>query len=302
MKYIIGVDGGGTKTEACAFSLDGKIIATGRSGYGNMLVNAQTAINHIVDAISQCLVNLAEEECVYIYIGLAGIDGGAHREELERELEQFQASFHIVNDARIAHAALLHGKDGILTIAGTGSVSYGVRGELVSMAGGWGHLLGDEGSGYWIAVEGLKKMIEEYEEMKPLSPLSEALMKELQLERVADIKKFVYAASKGEIASLVPTIVREAEAGDIVSQDILKEAGKYLGRMTLRLYFMLQFQEGASIAIKGSILNNISFVRDSFMDYINAKVRNVTFICAEESSTKGAYYLALNEIPKYYTS
>jgi len=261
-----------------------------------MLVNEEAAIQHIVEAIEGCRSNLGDAKCVYIYIGLAGIDSGSHREKLEKRLEKYQIPFTLVNDARIAHAALLADEEGILTIAGTGSVSYGIRGEQMSMSGGWGHLLGDEGSGYWIAIEGVKQLIDEYETSKALSSLSQALLKELKIKEVSEIKSFIYGATKGEIAALVPIIVTEAENGNQEAQHILKNAGKSLGKMTLYLANKMAFENEFTIATKGSILTHISFVKESFVSYIQAKNNKVNFNFKEESSTKGAYYLALKEL------
>ena len=298
MKYIIGIDGGGTKTEAYAYTLEGEVIAKGFSGYGNMLVNEEAAIQHIIEAIEACKSNLVDEKCVYIYIGLAGIDSGSHRKKLERRLEEYQLPFTIVNDVRIAHAAFFADEEGILTIAGTGSVSYGVKGEQMSMSGGWGHLLGDEGSGYWIAIEGFKQMIEEYERSKELSSLSQSLLKELKIKEISEIKSFIYGATKGDIAALVPIIVMEAENGNQEAQNILKNAGKSLGKMTLCLANKMTFENEFTIATKGSILTHISYVKESFMSYIQANNNKAIFNFKEESSTKGAYYLALKELEK----
>ena len=295
MKYIIGVDGGGTKTEAIAYDSNGMVLKTGYSGHGNLLVDKEKGIYHIIDAIKQCLVPLGAEKCVYLYLGLAGIDSGMYQEELEKEIQQFGIPYLIMNDVKLAHAALLKGKDGILTISGTGSVSYGVKGNDSEMSGGWGHLLGDEGSGYWIVVESLKKMIKDHDHMKQLSNLSLKILETLEIDSVPNIKTFVYSSEKGKIAALVPVIVKEAESGNGEARRILKEAGIHLAIMTLHLFHKLHFESEVWIGVKGSVLTQIADVRDAFAETIHSEIENVKIIDDQTSATKGAYYLALKD-------
>lgn len=295
-KYIIGVDGGGTKTEAVAYDLDGGALATGYSGHGNLLIDGKKAVDHITDAIKQCFTLLGREGCVYIYLGLAGIESGTHRDDLEQALSRFSLPFAISNDAQIAHAALLKGKDGILTISGTGAVSYGTYAGRLEIGGGWGHLLGDEGSGYWIAIEAFKKMIFDYDNGKPISRLSRNLLQALELVHVPDVKRFIYSKAKGEIAAVVPLIVSMADDGEQVAQNILTEAGRHLAKMTIALHDKLQWGGEPLIAIKGSVLTRISWVKESFVTKINSKIKGAIVIDEELSATKGAYYLALKQL------
>ena len=298
MNYIIGVDGGGTKTEATAYSLDGMVLATGYSGFANVLIDAEKAISHIIEAITECFSSLEQKNCKYIYLGLAGIESGAHRERLEEKINQFGILFCIMNDVELAHASMFKGSDGILTISGTGSISYGTNGSQIEISGGWGHLLGDEGSGYWIAIEGFKRMIQDYDNMKPYSNLSLRLMEKLQIGNPAAIKSFIYSSKKGEIAALVPIIVNEAKNGDEIAQSILKEAGIHLATMTLRLHSKLCFgSKEVFIGIKGSILTQIDFVKNAFVGTIYHQVKNAIIVDNQVSATRGAYYLAIiNEL------
>ena len=295
MNYIIGVDGGGTKTEAVAYDSNGTVLGTGYSGYGNLLIDKEKGIYHIIDAIKQCLDPLGSEKCVSLYLGLAGIDSGMYQDELEKELQKFGIPYLIMNDVKLAHVALLKGRDGILTISGTGSVSYGIKGDHLEMSGGWGHLLGDEGSGYWIVTQCLKKMIQDHEHMKQLSNLSLKILETLKIDSVPNIKTFVYSSTKGEIAALAPIIVKEAETGNEGAKKILEEAGIHLAAMTLRLYGKLRFESEVWIGMKGSILTQVTHVRDAFMAIIYSEIENVNMVDDHVSATIGAYYLALKD-------
>ncbi|MGG2093419.1 BadF/BadG/BcrA/BcrD ATPase family protein [Bacillus sp. S13(2024)] len=297
MSYMIGVDGGGTKTEAVAYDLNGKKISEGKAGYGNLLLNEKQAIINIIAAIEQCLVSLKSEECRYIYLGLAGYGGVKNKKGIKDALyEKFHIPFTIVNDGRIAHAALLKGKDGILTISGTGSVSIGVHKGIEKLAGGWGHILGDEGSGYWIAMQAFMNMTKEEDEGLVYSELTNVILSKLGYSNALETKKFIYAASKDEIAAFVPIIAEFAEAGDQFSQNILRQAGYHLAKITLDVYKKLNFEDRITVAIKGSVLTNISIVQDSFVAHLKEKQPDITLILDDVSSTLGCYYLSLKYI------
>ncbi|MDD2497224.1 MAG: BadF/BadG/BcrA/BcrD ATPase family protein [Desulfitobacteriaceae bacterium] len=131
MEYIIGVDGGGTKTKAVAYNLEDKEIGKGRSGFGNLLLDFNKAAAHIINAIEQCAISIKADggqgKCLAIYLGLAGIEANNNIEKIKTLLkEKFHCQILAFHDSQLAHAAILKGEDGIITISGTGSVSYGL--------------------------------------------------------------------------------------------------------------------------------------------------------------------------------
>ncbi|PJN90117.1 N-acetylglucosamine kinase [Bacillus sp. mrc49] len=297
MNYIIGVDGGGTKTEAVAYGVAGNKISEGKAGYGNLLINEEHAIANIIQAIEQCKAPIENGKCLYICLGLAGYGGVKNPQGIKSALTKaFNIPFTIVNDGIIAHAALLKGKDGVLTISGTGAVSIGTHDGAVEQAGGWGHLLGDEGSGYWIAMKAFINMTKEDDEGLEQSQLTGALLSKLGSQRVGDLKKFIYSATKADIAAFVPLIVEQAEAGDEISEKILIQAGYHLAKNALDVCRKLNVGENVTIAMKGSILTQVRLVQSSFIEHIQLEKPDVSFIVDEVSSTLGCYYIAVKHI------
>ncbi|PGS49846.1 BadF/BadG/BcrA/BcrD ATPase family protein [Bacillus sp. AFS041924] len=297
MKYIISLDGGGTKSEAVAYNLEGEIISQGFSGFSNLLVNEKDGINHMIEAIENCLSPLSKENCLFLFLGIAGIGGVRDRGPLEKALnDAFHIPFKIVNDAQIAHAALLNGQSGVLTIAGTGSICIGVHKERTVTAGGWGHLLGDEGSGYWICMEIFKKITQQFDEGIPLSYLSLKMLERLQLKEADGLKKYIYHNTKAEIASHVPFIVELANMGDLMALTVLERAGQLLGKTTIQAIKKLDLKEEPRVAIKGSVLQRIPVVQKTFIQTIREHYPIVEFYTEDVSSTYGGYLLAKNEV------
>ncbi len=157
MQWLIGIDGGGTKTVGCAADVTGKILGRVEKGPGNYhtagLDNLKRTIAGIVDDLAaNCC--LRKDGLKVVSLGLAGADRIKDKEIVVGELAKLGLSCHyLVNsDAKAALVAGLGKAEGIVLIAGTGSIAYGINGQgNVVRAGGWGHLASDEGSGYAIA-------------------------------------------------------------------------------------------------------------------------------------------------------
>ena len=296
MKYIIGVDGGATKTKAIAYSLEDQEIGQGYSGFGNLSIDFDKAVKNIINAVQQCINSLKEQErqgeCLCIYLGIAGIEDSDNVEKVEALLkEKFHCKVQAGHDSELAHAAIFKGEDGIITISGTGSVSYGLYKGKRARTGGWGHILGDEGSGYAIALAAFKKMTLEEDLGWVRSELTQAIMRKLNTDKVSDIREFIYSASKGEIAAFAPIVAELAKTAEINSVNILKQAGKDLAVMTERLYKKLGIHESINIGVGGSILSEVDIVREEFRSCLERDLESVNIIADDIPATKGACYL-----------
>lgn len=297
MDYIIGVDAGGTKTETIAYNLKGDELVRKVTGFGNLVLNEKEAINNICNSIKTCMDELGKEDLKKIYIGAAGIEVSNNAYILEKNIkENFGKDVLIVNDGELALKAVLKGQDGILTIAGTGSIRIGIKNDIKDKCGGWGHLLGDEGSGYSIAIKSLKRMIYEEELNLKKSKLHEEILKELNIENIDHICSFVYSSTKDKIASLTTLISKLAEEGEENAIFILKKEGEALGKITERVYNRLNFNNKYSIGIKGSVIEKSKVLRQAFKEYIVDNLGKIAIVQDDTSPTKGAYYMYLKEL------
>src|SRR6185295_12844752 len=181
MYYIIGVDGGGTKTLALLGDLDGNVLARGVSGPSN--TNA-VGFDVACSALESAMLMARKDYPGEISALCLGLAGAGRAEDIERfqnwAVDNFpRAAVKVVSDADILLMAGAPSGPALALICGTGSIVYGrtVTGELIR-AGGWGYLFGDEGGGYAIGIAALRKMMQAYDGRRP-----ETLLSELVLER-----------------------------------------------------------------------------------------------------------------------
>lgn len=291
VRYVIGVDAGGTKTETAAYDLNGEILGSAVTGYGNLLNGKEKALSNIILGIQNLVDKLGSKDLEGIYLGIAGSEGGDIVDIVSKAISiKFNISPVIMNDSKLALKALLKGEDGILTIAGTGSISFGIKDDIEKRCGGWGNLLGDEGSGYKIAIEAVKNLIHEYDYGLERSELSKDILKKLEIEDVNEIITFIYSNTKDNIAALAPIVSIRANEGDDIAIKILKEEGKALGRTTGRVFESLQFSQ-CRVGIVGGALKKSKILREAFQKELMSLGNIKEFIDDEVSPTKGAYYI-----------
>ncbi|MGL4570255.1 MAG: N-acetylglucosamine kinase [Clostridium sp.] len=294
MKYIIGVDGGGTKTEAVAYDLNGEVLAKSLTGFGNLLNDEKEALKNILDSLEVILDKLGKEDLQGLYLGLAGSEVGHNAQIVKDEIKaKFNLDSVIMNDGDLALKALLKGEDGILVIAGTGSTAFGIKGNEQARCGGWGHLLGDEGSAYKISMEAFKKMIHEYDFGLERSELSEAILKKLNMKQVDEIIAFIYGATKDEIAGFAGFVSQYAENGDNEAKAILVNEGITLAKDAERVFNSLGF-ESCKIGLVGGAIRKSVILRDAFESYLNGNINVVEYVDNDVSAAKGAYYIYKN--------
>lgn len=294
MKYIIGVDGGGTKTEAVAYGLDGNVLAKSLTGFGNLLNDEKEALNNITSAVNEILDKLSIDGLEGIYLGIAGSEVSDNAKKIQNEIKaKFNLDSVIMNDGDLALKALLKGEDGILVIAGTGSTAFGINGTKQSRCGGWGHILGDEGSAYKISIEAFKRMIHEYDFGLERSELSQSILDELNVKEVDEVIGFIYSATKDKIAGFAGFVSKYAEKGDEYAKGILETEGVLLAKDAERVFKGLDFDK-CKIGLVGGAIRKSRILRNSFEGYLKETINVVEFVDEDVSAAKGAYYIHNN--------
>lgn len=244
MALIVGVDAGGTKTVGVVADETGHILKTARAGGANLHVHGELAVEKV-------LADLLDELCPderpeALCLGMAGVDrpgeDGVVRSLLRRL--GFRGNAVVVNDAVIAIAAGAHDRVGVVVIAGTGSIAYGVdRHGKTARAGGLGPMLADEGSAGWIGHRALLAAVRAAEGRGEPTVLKDALFSVLTVTALSDLPAMAYGGNltRERLAELAPTVIGVAQTGDAVASRILDEGATELASAARSVVRQLDF-------------------------------------------------------------
>lgn len=287
MKYLIGIDAGGTKSELIAYDLNDNPIVNIIGGFGNPSVNLDKTVNNIISLIYDCVNELGRENCLLIAIGMAGVETGNYAELIKKYVEgAFVINTIVLNDAEMACKAYFGSKDGILAISGTGSSCFAQKDGRGEMVGGWGHILGDEGSGYHTVMQVFKNIIYKFDRNIPFDNLSKAMIEIVGGLTRSDIMNFIYNNEKNKIAALFPIIVDYAREGEPYAIMLLENAGKYLAELTEVAYKKKNFKGPAKIGLKGGVFHYSCSMLSTYIGEIQKRLSSYDIIEEDISTTK----------------
>jgi N-acetylglucosamine kinase-like BadF-type ATPase len=251
---LIGVDGGATKTIAAAFDLDTGVVAAAETGPSNPeAVGFDAAAASINEAISEVLGS--GQPVAAGVLGVAGIDTDDERKRLLSGVTALSAPVTLaVNDVVAAWAAGSLASPGIAAISGTGSNTFGVNSRGAAWrCGGWGHIVGDEGSGYLIAVNAIRAVLAYRDGRNDWTELIPRLLDFYRLRQIEDIKPIIYRDfDKARIASFAEQVAEAADEGDDMATGIFLEAAADLARQISTVYHALDFGGPAEVTLIGS--------------------------------------------------
>lgn len=284
--YYIGVDAGGTKTKTAIVNENEEILFAYESGPGNIAVNLDEAKTNILEGIWTALTSPYGSNCKAIVVGVAGAGRGTLKKSLLSFLtKSVPLPLLIISDAELAYYSIFQNNNGILVIAGTGSILLARSKDGFRTLGGWGHLLGDEGSAYDIGVQALKVVIQELEERGIHSLFAKTIAGKYDIGDEFRLKEFVYSGDKAKIASIALTVYQLAKSGDRIALDLLKKAGTSLAQQTLRLIDILQIQGPVPIACKGSLLEKNEIVFQYFQEKLLIEANDRVTIVEQTTET-----------------
>ncbi len=258
---VVGVDGGGSKTEAVIMDSDMRIIGEGRAGPSNPLrvgvTSAAAAVREAIDeACAAAKVRRSDLDAAEV--GLAG----ARRRELRERMRETLLplgirDIEVVTDADIALYGATDGAPGLVVIAGTGSICCGInaRGKQLC-AGGWGPIAGDEGAGAWIARRALRAIAYASDGRGPQTLLTEFACNYFHVSTADDLTTAIYAPTitNERIAGFGKDVVEAAKRKDEVAAQIILEGGIELGLAAVAVIRNLQMEkERFQIAYVGGV-------------------------------------------------
>ena len=207
------------------------------------------------------------------------------------------AQVELLHDAVTALAGASVAQPGVIVIAGTGAVAYGrLDSGAEALSGGWGYLIGDEGSGYWIGIEAIRAACQASDGRGDATTLIERIPDYLQVPDLRALHRKLYAQeiSRGAVASLAAVTADAAQNGDAVALHLLERAGGELAQAALAVIERLdRLEPGQPIYHTGGVFRAGALILDSFGTAIASRSPKSTVQAAAFSPAVGALLLAL---------
>ena len=319
--YIIGVDGGGTKTVAALADLEGKILKVAKSGSSSPRnIGTKEAMTNVAQAIEKVLAPIKDQKILSTFLGLPTMEEefkfkkDVIRKELLKHKEIspiFKGKLLIGSDQLAGFRAGSDEKDGVVLIAGSGCVAHGWRGKKEVKVCGWGYL-SEMGSGFWIGQKGLQAIWKDLDGRGPKTIITKLVFRRLKVKNKENFIEKIYfhphtkfwcggKKNPTEIISPLSILVdRAAKKGDRVAKDILTEAGKELAASANTVIKRLtptfvRERPGFPLVLVGSLFKS-KIVLAEVKKEIKKLASKVIFIRPRVAPVIGAIKLAIEEI------
>jgi N-acetylglucosamine kinase-like BadF-type ATPase len=311
--YVIGIEGGGTKTTAVLCALDGNILSEAQGGPSNYhIVGIEKTVATLLDLIQTCChsVGCDVSQIGAVVAGLAGAGRILDQQLIVDRLLEVARMKNIAldkvtieSDARIALEGAFSGKPGIVVIAGTGSIVFGKdERERIYRVGGWGRFIGDEGSGYAIGREALNTVVKILDGYNKKTKLVKLFDEKFGFGSQDTILEAIYKEHY-DIASVVPVVLEAASNGDPIAKKILIRACSDL--VDAIKIVVMKMNKGKksvpkrSLALLGTLLIKDNFYSRKIRSVIKREIPLVSLRNAESSPVVGAALMAIRLFNEY---
>jgi N-acetylmuramic acid 6-phosphate etherase len=289
-RLILGVEGGGTKTDWALLDETGRELRKGALPAANLRL--------ISDGALLDLLGVLPSDPTHVGVFLAGCADAADRKRLDGLVQQVwpSAVTAIGGDRESGFATAFGDGDGIAIIAGTGSAVTGRRHGRIDKAGGWGHLLGDTGSGYWLAMSALRYVLSNYDLSRASDLLSQSILRILALNRLEDLVAWVANADKMSVAKLAPVVFQAAKNGHPEMIATVQAGARVLAENTRAVALRLEC-EAPEVCLLGGLFEHHLEYAEFYKDYAGDLVPGAKITLCTQSGALGAAWLASRVTP-----
>ena len=301
MIHVLGIDAGGTKTVCQLADENGEVLAEARRGGANLQASGELEVEKVLHEVMEEAIGDHDVRPAAICLGIAGVDRPDDARVVRAIMKRigYKARVLVVNDALVALEAGAPGIPGVVLIAGTGSIAYGRNDHnQAARAGGWGYMLGDEGSGYWIGRSALRAVLREADRRGPATRLTGLLLNYYGVTRAQDLIAQVYHGSlrPSAIAALAQCVMGAFNDGDSVAIGILRSAADQLESAALSVARRLELiGSDFPFVLSGGIFRAVPWLEEELTRRLPmASPRARTILLNDEPAT-GAVRLALAE-------
>lgn len=306
--YVLGIDGGGTKTIGVIANLKGEVIAKATVGPSNPNSVNKSDLRKELTTLIKELDKKSDHlfpEIKRVFAGMSGVDHPLAREEMRHIISSIMpvdVKVSIDNDGITALYSGTLGKPGVVQIAGTGSITLGLndQGER-DRVGGWGYLIGEKGSGFALGRDGLQAAFLAHDRVKDATELHQLMLNHFQVESLPDVIPLVYKGKnvKELIASLSKLVMEAADNNDVVAVKIIRKNGLQMGIsiacLIEKLYTNKEQAESIPVVLTGGLFNRLDLFRANIEEVVNNNHMNAKIVVPKMSPVGGAIIAALQE-------
>ena len=284
---ILGVEGGGTKTAWVLAEHDGeelRVLDQGKLPPSNFRLTTPERLRAIFSELPKQIDRAG------IFLAGCGLED---RQSLARLCAEIWPAAKIVtgSDRDSGLAAALGHADGIAVNAGSGSSVTGRRGDKIEKAGGWGHILGDAGGGYFLSVQALRLILREYDLHRGEVQFTEKVLRALSLNNLDELVRWAQTADKMELATLVPVVFEAAANGDTRVMEIIEEGALCLCEYTEAVASRLRLL-APKVILLGGLFHRDSIYTHAFRRKLKKNLPDARVAAAERTPELGAAWLA----------
>lgn len=308
--YFIGIDGGGSKTSLALADESGTVIAYYVGGPSNPLsVTMENIQETMDDLLTKVQRDIAFSDIKSVCAGIAGLENSHSKDELDAFLK---SKFHQNTSVELCHDALTalysgsNGEPGIVNIAGTGSITFGVTEEgKVVRSGGWGYILDHSGSGYGIGRSALQKVFESYDGITTETALTSRVLKRFEVAEPPELIHYIYShpESRSKVASICEDVFQLMREGDGTAMEIIERAAFDISKGIRNLidhYFY--DQEEIKVVLAGSVFKSSDLIIPILRRHLPCEVE---FILPQSPPVAGSiiqsYQAVYEKCPKEFT-
>jgi N-acetylglucosamine kinase-like BadF-type ATPase len=302
MQYYAGIEGGATHSTCVVVAADGRVLGRCEGPQTNhFIVGKQAVVDAAASMVRDAFANAGIPASQLSSLGMA-LSGGDNADDQNELISMIRSqhptlasAIHVTTDAH-GSAAAASASDCIVLIAGTGSVCLHVSVDGgSSRVGGWGHMIGDEGSGYWVASRAIKRVFKavDADDAPSCSVLQAAMLHYFGISNMRDMLKVMYASpfDKAFVAGFALEVSMAAEKGDALAVNIFDRAGMKLGCMLGTMASKLRLASATDVVCIGSVFKSYALVRNGMIRALRTHAQP-SFACnlisLKESSAIGA--------------
>jgi N-acetylglucosamine kinase-like BadF-type ATPase len=300
VRYVLGIDAGGSKTRGLLADEHGRVIGSAHAGGANLRTHGELAVEIRLHSVAEEASGEAGVRPDAVAVGIAGADRPDDLAIIRQILARlgFRERVLVTNDARIALVAGSPARVGLALVCGTGSIAWGQNSAReVARAGGWGWYLGDEGSGFWIGVSAVRHILRGVDGRGPRSSMEPLLYEHFKISRPEQILYAVYDDDfpRHHVALFAEKVEEAARGGDEVAAAILTEAAQELALAAATVRDRLRLDDAPyDVVLSGGTFDRVASLTAAVarqLERPNARVGRL-----EEEPAMGAVRLAIEAL------